>query len=331
MMTDDARPVVLTEAWKSPDAERLDRLSTADWISGLKMSQLAKDLLSNGLASNNGAATAKQSYLGNLAQVKGGGLEKYWSDSEAFRVRGGNQQVALRFARELGDQRLTLNCPVKEIKTNDEGVVVTDSEGRQHEADDVVLAIPPSTWLTIKFAPALPEMLKPHMGTSAKYIAATKDHFWREAKIPAQGTSDADINQIWEGTTGQGDHGAGGLIAFTSGPSAEVCHHRPVAEQAPAYLKAFEALMPGFNANFLKGRFIDWLGEPWTRAGYSFPAPGQVTTIGPILRQGIGHLHFAGEHTCYDFVGYMEGALTSGASLAKRLATRDGLVPANTK
>ena len=36
-------------------------------------------------------------------------------------------------------------------------------------------------------------------------------------------------------------------------------------------------------------------------------------------------MHFAGEHTCYAFVGYMEGALNSGASLARRLAQRDGV------
>ena len=61
------------------------------------------------------------------------------------------------------------------------------------------------------------------------------------------------------------------------------------------------------------------------RAGYSFPAPGEVTTVGPLLHKGLGRLHFAGEHTCYAFFGYMEGALQSGVSLARKLARRDGL------
>ncbi len=72
---------------------------------------------------------------------------------------------------------------------------------------------------------------------------------------------------------------------------------------------------------------MDWIADPWTRAGYSFPAPGQVTTIGPILHRGLGRMHFAGEHCCYQFVGYMEGALHSGASLAKRIVDRDNLQP----
>ena len=73
---------------------------------------------------------------------------------------------------------------------------------------------------------------------------------------------------------------------------------------------------------------MNWPNEIWTAAGYSFPAPGQVTTVGPILRAGLGRLHFAGEHTCYKFVGYMEGALNSGVSLAKRIAVRDAGVAA---
>ena len=58
----------------------------------------------------------------------------------------------------------------------------------------------------------------------------------------------------------------------------------------------------------------------------SFAAPGEVTTMGPILHKGIeDRLHFAGEHTCYKFAGYMEGALNSGVAIARRLAVRDGI------
>ena len=73
---------------------------------------------------------------------------------------------------------------------------------------------------------------------------------------------------------------------------------------------------------------MDWPSDPWTMAAYSFPAPGQVTSQGPVLRAQLGRLHFAGEHTNYAFIGYMEGALGSGIAVAKRLAQRDGLMRA---
>jgi len=59
---------------------------------------------------------------------------------------------------------------------------------------------------------------------------------------------------------------------------------------------------------------------------------GQVTTVGPLLHKGhaVGSggakIHFCGEHSSYEFLGYMEGALNSGARLAKRLAVRDGVM-----
>lgn len=326
-MTEDARAVVTDEPWKTPDAERLDKLTTAEWIRGLEISPLAKTLLTLQFMTDNGVAASLQSQLGNLAQVKGGGLEKYWTDTEVLRLKGGNQQFALRFAKELGDERLTVDCPVREITATEKGMTVVDAEGRRHEADDVVLAIPPSTWPTIKFSPALPQELTPQMGSNVKYLSVVKSRFWRERKLSPDSYSDGDIGMTWDATDGQGDDGPAVMTAFSGGTAAEAIHRRAVPERQPTYLKELEVLYPGFGAQFVKGQMMDWIGDPWTRAGYSFPAPGQVTTIGPLLRQGIDRLHFAGEHTCYQFVGYMEGALHSGVALAKRLAARDGLAP----
>jgi monoamine oxidase len=47
-------------------------------------------------------------------------------------------------------------------------------------------------------------------------------------------------------------------------------------------------------------------------------------TVGPLLHSGLGRLHFAGEHACYKFVGYMEGALSSGVSVARQVVRREG-------
>ena len=48
------------------------------------------------MTADNGVVTEWQSYLGNLAMVKGGGLEKYWTESEVYRCKGGNQQLATK-------------------------------------------------------------------------------------------------------------------------------------------------------------------------------------------------------------------------------------------
>jgi monoamine oxidase len=60
-------------------------------------------------------------------------------------------------------------------------------------------------------------------------------------------------------------------------------------------------------------------------AGYSSAAPGQITTIGRTLYDGVGRLHFAGEYTCYKFPGYMEGALRSGVRAARNVIQADSV------
>jgi len=326
-MTDDARPVVADEPWNTPDAKRLDRLTTSDWIDSLKLSDLAAKLLRLQYTADNGVSADRQSYLGNLAQVKGGGLEKYWTDTEVYRLKGGNQQIALALARQLGDSRLILNQTIREIIATDKGLTVIDAMGQKHSADDVVLAVPPSVWSTIRFSPALPKELSPQMGANVKFLSAVKNRFWRDARLSDESRTDGDISTTWEATEGQGDEGPFVLTAFSGGLPAEAIHRRPVPDRQPMYLKQLEAIYPGFGVQFIKGQVIDWLADPWTKAAYSFPAPGQVTTQGPLLRSGIGRLHFAGEHVCYQFVGYMQGALQSGTELAQRLADRDSIKP----
>jgi hypothetical protein len=61
------------------------------------------------------------------------------------------------------------------------------------------------------------------------------------------------------------------------------------------------------------------------RASYAFPAPLEILRCGPVFESGIGDLDFAGEHTCYAFVGYMEGALQSGIRACNRVMVKDGL------
>lgn len=69
---------------------------------------------------------------------------------------------------------------------------------------------------------------------------------------------------------------------------------------------------------------MNWPKERWALASYSFPKCGDILRCGPIFSEGFhDKLHFAGEHTCYAFTGYMEGALQSGYRLARKLVLRD--------
>ncbi len=325
-MNKDAAAINADEPWLSQDAAPLDKRPLSDWIAKqTDVSDVCRKAIEVQLTADNGVATQRQSYLGMLAAVKGGELERYWTDSEVYRCRGGNGQLARKLAEAIGQERITTGRSVRAIRVTDDGAEVRCADGRTLTAKDVVLAVPPSVWSKIEFSPALPALLKPQMGVNVKYLSQVKKPFWADAGLAPDSLTDGEINMTWELTDNQpGDGWA--INAFSGGPAAEACSSRKGKAAEDAYAAAYEKIYPGFGGNFIRSRFMNWPADDWTRASYAFPALGEVTTLGPLLRKGAGRLHFAGEHCCYAFVGYMEGALHSGAALARRLADRDGVL-----
>lgn len=327
-MNPEAEKIDAEQPWKSPMAAELDKRNFADWIKALKFDDLTKQAIDIQNASDNAVPNAKASYLGMLTVIKGGGLDKYWTDSEVFRCQEGNQTLAMRLGEGIGPDNIRLKLAAKTVKVNDDGVVVTCSDGRTIEADDIVLAAPPTTWSKIEFSPELPDSLQTQMGVAVKYLSVVKGRYWRENKQMPDSLTDTFVSQNWEGTDNQDKENAetpACQVSFSGAAQAEACLRIPAGERDAKYTEVLNKLFKGYKENFVSSRFMDWPKDPLTMAGYSFPAPGQITALGKTFYDGIGRLHFAGEHTCYKFVGYMEGALNSGASLAQRIAKRDGV------
>ena len=163
-----------------------------------------------------------------------------------------------------------------------------------------------------RLRPALPATLAPQMGTNVKCLIALKGRFWRrESSAP-------------EHPQRRPGHRSPGTDRRPAGRPARWSRSRAVTppnecrEWRPAIARA-RTISPRSRRSIAasgraSSRRASWTGRAirGRKASYSFPAPGQVTTQGPTLRQGIGRLHFAGEYTSYAFMGYMEGALESG-------------------
>jgi monoamine oxidase len=320
----DAAKVDADRPWTSADAAARDRRTLAAWIDGLDAAPATKGMLRTMMSADNGVVTEWQSYLANLAMVKGGGLERYWDESEVYRCKGGNQQLAAKLAGAIGASKILLRTPVRSIAVADRSVRVLLANGKTLEAEHAILTAPPSVWNKIAIEPALPVNLAPQMGTNVKCLIGVKGPFWRRGELAPEILSDGPVNMTWHATEGQ--PGAGdAMVAFSGGPSADVCREWG-ARRIENYLAELEKVYRGIRPSFVRARFMDWPGDTWAKASYAFPAPGQVTSQGPTLHEGVGRLHFAGEYASYAFMGYMEGALNSGAAVAQRIATRDGVV-----
>ena len=322
----DAAKVDADRPWTAANAAALDKRTFASWIDSTTASPLGKDALRTMMTADNGVVTEWQSYLANLAMVKGGGLEKYWTESEVYRCRGGNQLLATRLAAAIGSPKILTRTPVRSIATTDKIARVTLANGKTLEAEHVILTAPPSVWNKIAFDPGLPPALLPQMGTNVKFLIGLKGRFWESAELASELLSDGPINMTWHSTDKQRGVGAA-MVAFSGGPSADICREWG-ARRAENYLAELSKVYRGIRGAYTRSRFMDWPGDTWAKASYAFPAPGQVVAQGPTLYDGIGRLHFAGEYCAYAFMGYMEGALHTGAAVAKRIAVKDGIVKA---
>jgi monoamine oxidase len=321
----DATNIDADRPWTAPNAVELDRRTLGAWIDGLGVSAVCKAGIHTMMTADNGVVTDWQSYLGNLAMWKGGGLEKYWLESEVYRCKGGNQQLATKFVAAIGPAKVLTRMPVRSVDVTDKDVRVSLASGKTLEADHVILTAPPSTWNRIAIDPALPAGLMPQMGTNVKFLIGLNSPVWRRTELAPDLLSDGPINMTWHATEGQRG-AAEAMVGFSGGPSAEICRDWG-ARRVENYLTELGKVYKGFRASYSgKARFMDWPGDAWSKASYSFPAPGQVTAQGPTLYDGLGRLHFAGEYSSYAFMGFMEGALHSGAALAKRIAEKDGVL-----
>jgi monoamine oxidase len=325
------------EPWTNRNAHTLDNISLGQWLSHARCSNRCRHAISVMLASDNGVPTDEQSLLAVLAMIKGHGLDRYWTDTELFRCKGGNQQLADLFADSLNrgkTPRVHFNAPVEAITPDGEGVsLMIRGRTTPEPADDVILAIPPSVWEKVRldrFEDVAKRLSRPpRMGSNVKFLMELRSRFWMEFASAPTLSEDGPIDLTWETTEDDGKREDGIImVAFSGSSDAEQCAAWPRENRRDKYVGVLSVPYPGVNEQMERTEFMNWPAEDWTRGSYYFPSLNEVTTWGPFWKSGYGGwLHFAGEHTSYAFMGYMEGALSSGYRLARKIAIRDGILP----
>jgi monoamine oxidase len=244
------------------------------WLRALPVSHLCRLAFASQLANYNGCAVGRQSYLGNLAEVKGGGLERFWTESDVYHCRGGNQRLALQFAHALGP-RLRLETPVTRIEVKDDQATVHSATAELLTADGVVLSGPPSVGRNVGG----------HSGSTGR--RGCVDGFFRRT----------GRNRLPE--------------ALVSEPRKGL--PRRLGSPLPALCGALHG-----------GLLLGLARRPLDASGLLVSGRRTGDDRWPPPHSGLRRLHFAGEHACYKFVGYMEGALSSGVAVAGRLVAREG-------
>ena len=310
--------------WEHPDAERLDRITFESWLREEISDEMARDLMRSWLA---GGFLAKPAHTFSLLQglwmiAGAGGTYELFEPEQclAKRVVGGSQLISLRLAERLGD-RVSLSAPVREIRWEDDSVVV-EAEGLIAEGRRAIVAVPPNLTTSIRFRPALPawrmRMAQSlSQGSINKVLAVYETPFWREEGLSGQGFAPYElVRELYDNSPPSAS--AGVLLTFLAGENAERAarlgdeeRRREVLEGMAKYVGS-RALEP---VGYIE---TDWSGQEWTRGAYgtSFGLGG-LTRFGADLRRPVGPIDWA----CSDIAGvghiHMEGAIRSGRRAAE--------------
>ena len=330
VVTDPYRP------WKASGAPALDARTVDSWITSAAASNpLLEQALRKQFGGDYVAPTTQQSLLGLMAQIIGGGGQRFWEETEVFRCEDGNDALAQRMksamTRGASGASVQTSTPVVELWIRPDRVTVR-TVGRNPgtaDADFAILATPPSSWShmaihdeTTRTSLSLPRV---QIGPAAKYLAGTDTRYWIPQGAAPSGLSER-IGEIWEGTDNQQGGTNIDLTVFSGGPFVIPSTTNPHTYYRPV----INHLWPGLPTSPPR-TYRNWTTEQFIEGGYASYAPRQVTTIGPVYHAPVSRrLILAGEHTILPFVGFMEGALQSGLfAMASTLTAAGRTLPSS--
>ncbi len=263
---------------------------------------------------------------------------------ERWHVKGGNDQVPQLLRERLESLQpgcVVLDSPLTGLRRVGSQIALrfgADSTWRR--SAQVIMALPFSSLRKIDIDPAAVSPLKwqaiheQAIGTNAKILLQFDqrfDHFTiragQQAGRPWSGVSESDLwhGDSWDSSLTQpgrrglltvftgGSYGASFPVTTAHGPIPDV-----LRRQTLDYLDGF---VPGISAAYSGVGWADsWVDDPWTHGSYTYFAPGQYTRFSGFNGKPEGGLHFAGEHTSVEWLGYLNGGVATGERAAREVA-----------
>jgi monoamine oxidase len=309
----------LAPDWSPASLKQYDQISFAELLRRRGASPDAVSIMNLGLASGLGNGADAVSALDLLREAAHRERTK-----QLYSIKGGSDRFPLAFAKHLAD-KIHYGAPVISIAQNADGVRVAYLRAGQAQtlnADRLICAVPFSVLKNIvvapAFSPAKQQAIRDLLYTSvARVYVQTKKRFWLDQGWSGQAATDLPIMSMYPRTPNL--PGQRGIIeSYTTGPAARRITAMPERERVRFALHYMSVVNPGMAANFEGGASKCWDADEWTRGGYAWFKPGQMTSLLPHIAKAEGRVHFAGEHASA-WPGWMQGALESGNRAAREV------------
>lgn len=250
-----------------------------------------------------GAEPEDYSTLNLLHEISGFGSVDEAFAGQIFRLSGGMGRLPEAIAAELSDV-VTLGCEVTSVAAAGELMAVEHSCGMSL-ASSVVIAVPVNTLLRIRFTPALPDDVEQlarerHAGRVVKVWAHVPDSVAGDGSTGWPGMAESYTFHGGEGLA------LGGFLTASPSPG----------QQSDDFRREVEQRFPGLSLGALK--WHDWNDDVHALGPWHCARPGQHEAL-LRLAESRPPIVFAGGDLSGEWVGWMDGAITSGRDAATKL------------
>lgn len=274
-----------------------------------------------------GASQAAIAYLGDehtsalysiwrMAAMKARGIPP--SEGEMFRLRGGNEQLPIAFARRLGS-RVKLAHSITAIRQSDAGVTVSYreygyEEDRSMDADFFVNCISLTVFRNIPLTPAL-SPAKQYMVDNLTYeshpffVFEASSRFWLEDGLRSINMEfdHPDISSIWE------------VPSELQTTRVLLKAYGPGGLSPQRVLAAFRQLYPGKRDTIVQALTKDWTQDKLAPNCEMEPFPiGEMHKFWPEILKPEGRVYFAGTYADLLSRG-MESCIRSAQRVAREI------------
>ncbi|XP_064624623.1 amine oxidase [flavin-containing] B-like [Lineus longissimus] len=330
-----AKQVPLEAPWDAPLAKEWDSMTVAQFADKICWTKYANETLLvflEALLTSNGCEV---SFLYMLWYVhSGGGVERLASIENGGQERkfvGGSQQISEKMSEILGD-RVKLSSPVIKIDQTGEEVVLTTEHGKQYSAPHVISAIPVSLHNKITFRPSLPAAkvqlsMRIPMGCIIKTHMYYDKQYWKEKGLSGTVVSTSGpVGNCMNDTKPDGSFPCimGFVLADKSKELASLSKDERKRRLTDHYVKMFKTEEMRHPVGYEE---LNWMEEEYSGGCYvGVMPPGVLTSFGPMLREPVGNVHFAGTEAATVWAGYMDGAVQSGERAAREILHKLGRI-----
>jgi monoamine oxidase len=186
----------------------------------------------------------------------------------------------------------------------------------------LICTIPFSVLRDIEFSPVLPEAKAKAIKNLAytritKVFLQAKRENWDKQNLGSSIWTDTPCERIFNASGKRGDK-RGIFTIWTDGEGANLPEKLSDKGRINWGKKEFVKALPIMKNQIETGATKSWTNDEFVRGAYSHFTVGQLKEIQPALKQNVGNIHFAGEHTA-EFAPGMEGALESAERVVKEI------------